>query len=1134
MESKWVVPTANDMIHCITRAQSRICVSTTKMESAKTLDDMLLEVDESAVTALVGSLESQLSSSSVQNPSRDTYTSSITNNDISSTHINSSARVQQRLQNGEKASRPIVASSSSDIASGLTLASYQQTHNQHGHENERSGSDSRTISTSGEVNDTNIGLHSSIATRAIHSLGASANSVMVTLTGALGLPASGYISQLQIPRPNANVRPSISVTSQDSTGLAGGRVSVNVRPASSGSAIALRPVSSVPGAIRPITISNNNMKTVYSLQQVGTELNSAINNSTNGVGTSSVRPTVRPQAKSASGVPNGNIGISGTNVGLGLNGNVIVSHSGQTVMPVVTGTTVLDNSSTNSNVTASSSSPGAVFNLANLQGNLVSQQPHVIRSLAHGTPSISQQNTSEAKQNLTGVRPIVNEQKDPKQLKDGSVLKQLSGNSHTQNLTSNVIQMNNSIVPVQAVSKAITLQSQQPVTIFNQVVTNPTVLPGVHLASVSAARPNTGTTSQKTLAPRVVLNNPVRLAPSPQVITARPGGPGIQMAGQNTITLQPGSFMRGTLLVKTENGQFQVVNLAPGPVPSSCATSVSKAPSYRLQNVQPGTQIIRTLTPQEITAALTVASPTVTVKQTTAVPATRTVLQNSTPGPTLSSVNTPQPGTTMVVSTSSSALTQPLTVQTSNITSQAASTTSQMSPNTAKKKCKNFLSTLIQLAKDQPEQVATNVKNLIQGLINGQVQAEDFTHQLQKELNSSPQPCLVPFLKKSLPHLRHSLVTGESVIDGIRPPPATAFILPTSSATVACNQITSKALVNQPSAQIRVVTQGSLSAQLAQPAGIIQQRLSADAGARFKSLLVSTNITKPSGSPVVFSTATMGTLQSKASSQTRNLAKDKKASAAVREDDDFNDVAAMGGVNLVEESQKILASNSEMVGTEIRSCKDENFLISGPLERRINKIASQHGLFEVSSDVVAIISHGTEERIKNLIERLGIIAEHRLENLKNDSRYELQQDVRGQLKFLEELDRLEKKRHEEQEREILMKAAKSRSKVEDPDKMKLKQKAKEMQRAELEEMRQREANMTALLAIGPRKKQKLDMSKTGQSSQMATGGSSLLSATSKPQLRPRVKRVNLRDLQFLMENEKDMAKGTLLYKTHLK
>lgn len=42
---------------------------------------------------------------------------------------------------------------------------------------------------------------------------------------------------------------------------------------------------------------------------------------------------------------------------------------------------------------------------------------------------------------------------------------------------------------------------------------------------------------------------------------------------------------------------------------------------------------------------------------------------------------------------------------------------SQMSPTTAKMKCKNFLSTLIRLASEQPEIVATNVKTLIQGLI---------------------------------------------------------------------------------------------------------------------------------------------------------------------------------------------------------------------------------------------------------------------------------------------------------------------------------------------------------------------------------------------------------------------------------
>ena len=41
-----------------------------------------------------------------------------------------------------------------------------------------------------------------------------------------------------------------------------------------------------------------------------------------------------------------------------------------------------------------------------------------------------------------------------------------------------------------------------------------------------------------------------------------------------------------------------------------------------------------------------------------------------------------------------------------------------------------------------------------QGLIDGRVEPEVFTTRLQRELNSSPQPCLVPFLKKSLPYLQ--------------------------------------------------------------------------------------------------------------------------------------------------------------------------------------------------------------------------------------------------------------------------------------------------------------------------------------------------------------------------------------------
>lgn len=55
------------------------------------------------------------------------------------------------------------------------------------------------------------------------------------------------------------------------------------------------------------------------------------------------------------------------------------------------------------------------------------------------------------------------------------------------------------------------------------------------------------------------------------------------------------------------------------------------------------------------------------------------------------------------------------------------------------------------------------------------------------------------------------------------------------------------------------------------------------------------------------------------------------------DDDDINDVAAMGGVNLQEEHLRMAASANE-VGTQIRSCKDEAFLFTSNLANRINEI----------------------------------------------------------------------------------------------------------------------------------------------------------------------------------------------------
>ena len=110
---------------------------------------------------------------------------------------------------------------------------------------------------------------------------------------------------------------------------------------------------------------------------------------------------------------------------------------------------------------------------------------------------------------------------------------------------------------------------------------------------------------------------------------------------------------------------------------------------------------------------------------------------------------------------------------------------------------------------------------------------------------------------------------------------------------------------------------------------------------------------------------------------------------------------------------------------------------------------------------------------------------------------------------------------------------KSRTKNEDQEK--LKAKGKELQRLEQEQQSYEKANTTALMAIGgPRKMLKLDgdqlssaSSATGPTSSTAAGGGTSLQSS-----RPRTKRVHVRDLVFLMEQEKDLKRSPLLWKAY--
>ncbi|XP_051726657.1 transcription initiation factor TFIID subunit 4 isoform X3 [Ctenopharyngodon idella] len=438
------------------------------------------------------------------------------------------------------------------------------------------------------------------------------------------------------------------------------------------------------------------------------------------------------------------------------------------------------------------------------------------------------------------------------------------------------------------------------------------------------------------------------------------------------------------------------------------------------------------------------------------------------------------------------------------------------------KKCKNFLATLIKLASHNSPSPETsrNVKALVQDLLDAKIDPEEFTSRLQSELKSSPQPYLVPFLKKSLPALRLSLLNSQQSLTQPLQPNKTSVTPVQTGVSVRPHQPNSTAVL---------------------PQGI---KRAAGPGGQIRMPVVITQTVRATGTlgkPAAFQTGkSPAGVSIQLSGNQKNKLNDP-GGGSFRDDDDINDVASMAGVNLNEESARILATNSELVGTQIRSCKDEAFLPTGLLHRRILETAKKFGVTDVPLEAVNFISHATQSRLRTVLEKVSSIAQHRMDSCKEDEWYEQSSDARSQLKFFEQLERMEKQRKDEREREILLRAAKSRSRQEDPEQARLKQKAKEMQQQELAQMRQRDANLTALAAIGPRKKRKVDSpgaTTTGVevsgSSAGSPAGSSASSSSSRQYSRQRITRVNLRDFIFYMEQERETSRSLLLYRALLK
>uniref|UniRef100_A0A671SQJ3 Si:dkey-219c3.2 n=1 Tax=Sinocyclocheilus anshuiensis TaxID=1608454 RepID=A0A671SQJ3_9TELE len=563
----------------------------------------------------------------------------------------------------------------------------------------------------------------------------------------------------------------------------------------------------------------------------------------------------------------------------------------------------------------------------------------------------------------------------------------------------------------------------------------------------------------------------------------RPGAPMTQLIvrpqQQTTIQLPPGfTIPPGMVLVRTEAGQLALVPqqvLAQAKAQNQNKGTLSPRPATPTAGTA-----FRVTTPvaQQKTAVVTITSaqkPTTTVITAGArvQPALQTVLKPSV---------TPQ---------------SPITTSVAAPANRAPILSQEMQENV--KKCKNFLATLIKLASHNSPSPETsrNVKALVQDLLDAKIEPEEFTNRLQTELKSSPQPYLIPFLKKSLPALRLTLLNSQQSLTQLSQTSAT-------STPLTANTIKAPA----PNTLLYIYIYLSLNIFT------YWDYFSASAVKRpgFQAT--------PTRMPVV-------------------ITQTVRTQGAVGTPLQVRSPMGVAVQAMANQKQK-LNDPGELVGTQIRSCKDEAFLPASLLHKRLLETAKKFGVTEVSMEAVTLISHAAQSRLRSMLEKVSAVAQHRVDSCKDEELYEQTSDVRTQLKFFEQLEKIEKQRKDDEERELLMKAAKSRSKQEDPEQARLKQKAKEMQQQELAQMRQRDANLTALAAIGPRKKRKLDSPGASAGAEFPAGSSGSATASTSSstssvrQTRQRVTRVNLRDLIFCLEQERTTARSMLLYKALLK
>lgn len=405
-------------------------------------------------------------------------------------------------------------------------------------------------------------------------------------------------------------------------------------------------------------------------------------------------------------------------------------------------------------------------------------------------------------------------------------------------------------------------------------------------------------------------------------------------------------------------------------------------------------------------------------------------------------------------------------------------------------KCKNFLMTLIQLAQRNSSadrrEVVTNVRDLVQRLIDDRITAQVFTERLQTELQSSPQPYLVPFLENSLPLLRKSMqLNSTSRPNAPRPVrPVQQVRLPQGTPTRPIRPGIAPTSIRPSHPQIRL------------PRNMPNARIRPGQ-----------TISRVPGEPPN---------KMKISTMDRD---------DQRENDDITDVANMAQIDLANEAEN-LNNASTVVGSEVKSAPGGDKAVSvneQVLHKLVGQAASKAGgIQRVTPDGARLMGLALEDHIKTIISKAIHAASHRSIQFKETEHIEKLNDVKSQFKYISDLMIIEKRDADEAEQEQRAKLLRSRKgKDDDPDRDKKKKEAKMKQQQLQDEQQLKQADETALEASRRRPRN------------VASSSTTLNTSNNKA---VRSCRVKIRDLLFCLDSDRNLSERSRdeVFKRYLK